>query len=258
MLRLGWAVIVLGLMSCSSKSGKVDASGEAIDFSPGGFIEIDMGDEEDEDLFSMELMTATADCGDLVKLEPKALMGVLQDGQIRCLDKSIRQAELQTVKDKLSRVLMADAWAKADHHRWEGIVRKHLEEITRSDPDLCYKFALYLSKKGPAHADETQKWADVALSNKTMWTGAVFSTRVYSLLRLKTLASFRKWQSLEKKLAQAPDPALKEEMGDTRNYTKTLAREWLEYANLAGKDITVAFQICTSAAGTSEFCELSE
>jgi len=244
-------------MACS-KSGKVDSSGEAVDFSPGGFIDIDFNDDEDEDLISLELMTATADCGDLVKLEPKALMGMLTDGQIRCLDKSIRQAELQTVKDKLSRVLMADAWAKADHHRWEGVVRRHLEEITRSDPDLCYKFALYLSKKGPAYADETQKWADVALSNKTMWSGGLFSARVYSLLRLKTLASFKKWQSLEKKSADAPNPALKEEMGDTRNQTKTMAREWLEYANSAGKDITVAFQICTSAAGSSEFCELIE
>ena len=56
-----------------------------------------------------ELMMATARCGDLVALEPAAMMGKLKDGEIRCLDEQLRDAEKQTVKDKISRVLMADA-----------------------------------------------------------------------------------------------------------------------------------------------------
>ena len=36
--------------------------------------------------------------------------------------------------------------------------------------------------------------------------------------------------------------------------TKVFAREWYEYAKVAGKDATKALQLCTSAAGTEDYC----
>src|SRR5690606_16230954 len=160
----------------------------------GGFIEISLDEEEEalDELFGSELMVATAKCGDLVRLEPSAMMGKLKDAEIRCLDQSLREAERQTVKDKISRVLLADAWAKGDSHRWEGIARRHLEEIDRSDPDMCYKFAVYLLERPADYMDETMKWADVALDNRTRWTGELHVKRVYALYKVKGMAAQKK------------------------------------------------------------------
>jgi len=248
------AVLALG---CGKKTPVASSDGQ-VEFT-GGFIEISLDDEEEDldQMFGSELMMATAKCGDLVKLEPSAMMGKLKDGEIRCLDTQLRDAERQTVKDKISRVLLADAWAKGDEHRWEGIARRHLEQIDRSDPDMCYKFSLYLSK-GPAEKmDEAMKWADVALENRSRWSGDLHVKRVYSLYRLKAMAAQKKWTYLEEEYVKDPSEEILSTKDETRNQTKTLSREWLEYARSSGKDPTVALQLCISAAGTAEFCDES-
>ena len=114
------AVLVLGgmalglLVACGKKKGP-DPAAENEEPAAPVFIDIDMGAEEDEldDMIGSELMQATAECGNLKKMEPAAMMGKLSDGEIRCLDVKLREAERQTFKDKLSRVLMADAWPRA-------------------------------------------------------------------------------------------------------------------------------------------------
>ncbi len=245
------------LMLVGCPKGKSASSGTPVESSSsGGFIEISMDDEEEdlEAMFGSELMMATAECGDLIRLEPAAMMGKLKDAEITCLDQSLRDAERQTHKDKLSRVLLADAWSKGDKHRWEGIARRHLEEIDRSDPDMCYKFALYMSKKGPDSMDEALRWADVALENRTRWSGDLHVKRVNSLYRLKAVSAQKKWVYLEEQFALTPTEEAEGEVLDMRNLTKTLAREWLEYARSAGRDATLAERLCISAAGTEEFC----
>src|SRR5688572_21400214 len=172
-----WLVLVAlaGLAACGGKGKtKPTSSGDAAnDLGSGQFVEIDLGEEEAalEEAAGAELMRATSECGELLKLEPSAMLGQLTDSQIRCLDEALKTAERQTVKDKISRVLLNDAWAKGDEHRWEGIARRHLEEIDRSDPDMCYKFAYYLVDRGPEKMDEAMKWADVALENRAVWEG---------------------------------------------------------------------------------------
>jgi hypothetical protein len=256
-MRRRWLMLgacLVWVSACGKKTPAANSS-EAVDYS-GGFIEISLDDEDDlDEMFGSELMVATAKCGDLVKLEPSAMMGKLNDGEIRCLDQQLREAERQTVKDKISRVLQSDAWAKGDQHRWEGIARRHLEEIDRSDPDMCYKFSLYLSKKGPDFMDEAMRWADVALENRSRWSGDLHVKRVYALYRLKAMAAQKKWQHLEQKYVEEPSEENLQVKDETRNLTKTLSREWLEYAREANKDPTVALQLCISAAGTTEFCE---
>ncbi len=240
------------------KNGNVDVAADAgTTTDPADpFVEIPMDDPTlEEDLMGSELMVATAKCGDLKALEPAAMMGKLNDGQIRCLDLALKDAEKQTVKDKLSRVLMADAWTKGDMHRWEGIVRRHLNDIDRSDADLCFKFSKFLSEKGPDYADETMHWAEMALENRTQWTGETHVSRVNALFKLRAVSGQRKWQFLEERYVAAPSEQLLEEKTQARNDAKTLAREWLEYATSASKDTTTAMQLCVSAAGTAEFCQ---
>lgn len=250
------SIALLALTGCGKKNKAGNSADPLAGFS-GGFVDISLDEEEEalDELFGSELMVATAKCGDLVRLEPSAMMGKLKDAEIRCLDQSLRDAERQTVKDKISRVLLADAWAKGDSHRWEGIARRHLEEIDRSDPDMCYKFAVYLLERPADYMDETMKWADVALDNRTRWTGELHVKRVYALYKVKGMAAQKKWAWLEGKYLDQPTDQIFEDKAEARNLTKTLAREWLEYARQSGRDPTLPLQLCISAAGTSDFCE---
>ena len=246
----------LMLASCEKKPAQTGATSGAA-AGAGQWVSFDDDDDDDEDmddLMVIELMKATAECGSLEKLEPSAMMGRLKDGEVRCLDDRLKAAELQTFKDKISRVLMADAWAKGDHHRWEALVRRHLKEVDRSDPNLCYKFSLHLSKSSGEYADESLKWIDVALQNRSFWKGELHTRRVNSLRKLKAFAGQKKWQWLEEQYARKPSDKARADAGKARNEAKTYAREWLEYANQAGKDYTQALQLCISAAGTEAFC----
>jgi hypothetical protein len=222
-----------------------------------GFVNIDLS-EEDEDTFAAEILQATASCGNLVALEPTAMMGKLKDAEVRCLEDSIKNAEKQTVKDKVSRVLMADSWAKQDTTRWEALVRRHLNEIDRSDPDLCYKFAKFLSGREPEYMEECTHWAEVALENKSQWKGDTFVSRVNALYKMRAVAAQRRWEWLEKKYVAKPDEALGQDKDKARNDAKTMSREWLEYAKQSGKDTTMAMQMCVSAAGTEDFCKQTD
>lgn len=253
------AAPILAMVAASAWAGKgkKPAADANTDQFAGGFVQIDFGEEDAalETLDGSELMEVTAECGDLLKLETAAIVGQLNEAQIRCLDGALRSAERQTVKDKISRVLLNDAWAKGDEHRWEGIARRHLEEIDRSDPDMCYKFSYYLVDRGPEKMDEAMKWAQVALDNRMVWEGELHVKRVYALMKIKTLAAQRKWNYLEAQYARAPSEEGLKESADARNLTKTLAREWLEYARGSSSDTTTPLEICRSAAGTGDFCE---
>jgi hypothetical protein len=249
-------LVLLLLVACGPKKGAPEASTTPASTSDEpGFIDISMDiDVEDEEDFVF-IRQELDECGSLVEFEPRAMMGQLNDQEIRCLDKKLRDAEKQTLKDKVSRVLMADAWAKNDRHRWETIARMHLEQIDRSDPDLCYKFALHLAKKGSEFADETMKWAEVALENRGYWTGDTHVARVNALYGLRAQAATEKWASMEKAYQVNPSDELLNAKDEARNEAKVMSREWLEYAKQAGKDLTVARQLCISAAGTQAYCD---
>ncbi len=212
-------------------------------------------DVEEESADMTELRSAVEPCGDLMALEPQAMLGKLKEPGIRCLEDSLRTAQKQTVKDKISRVLMADAYAKGEPERWEVMAKRHLETIDRSDPDLCYKYALSVFNTAPADKmDEALRWADVALENRSIWSGDVFVQRVFSLYKLKAMAAQKKWAWLEAEFVRAPTEANNAAKEEARNQTKTLSREWLEYARSASKDTTLALQMCMSAAGTETYC----
>lgn len=247
------ALLLVGATIAGCKKTTVETAADTSG-GTGGFVVIP-DDPAEEDLMGSELMVATARCGDLITLEPAAMMGKLKDPEIRCLDEQLRAAEKQTVKDKISRVLMSDAWAKGDAHRWESIVRRHLNEIDQSDADLCFKFAKYLSDKGPEYADETMRWAENALDNRSVWVGDTHISRVTSLYKIRAVAAAQKWQYLEEKYAREPSEGLAGERDVARSGAKTLSREWLEYAKSAGKDTTTAMQLCVSAAGTDGYCD---
>jgi hypothetical protein len=183
------------------------------------------------------------ECSNLEALEPLALLGRLT--VTGCLEERLPEVE-QTEKRQISALLLVDAWARKDWERWEALVERHLDEIDQSDPDLCYKYALYLSRQGPERAEGALRWAGVALENRTVWTGETYQSRVFSLYKLRAAAAQSLWAAAEDR----------EEVERLRALTKVTAREWYEYALSAGKPAEQALELCRSAAGTAEYCEV--
>lgn len=201
---------------------------------------------------------ATTDdsCTDLVRLEPQSMLGQLRPGQVKCIDARIGTEGAQTTKDKLSRVLIANAEGRGDKAEWERLVKRHLEDIDRSDPDMCFKYATQLSRGGTGRALGVIRWADYALENKQKWSGATYTKRVYDLYRLKAEAANKLWAEAEDTFATKEHTDENEaKAAKWRGTTKDYAREWLDYAKASGQDTKNAMSICVSAAGNKSFCE---
>jgi len=194
-------------------------------------------------------------CDNLQAMEPPAMLGKMSDGQVSCLEGKLAASMKMTEKKKISLLLMTNAFSGGDKAKWEELVKRHLDEIDQSDPDLCYKYALYLAGKGPSRASGVIRWANVALENRTVWTGDTYKSRVNSLFKMRAAASQKLWQSAEKEHAASPSEATSSKIEKYRNMTKVNAREWYEYAKVSGKDTTKPLQLCMSAAGTSDYCD---
>ena len=195
-------------------------------------------------------------CTDLVRREPAAMMGQLRQGQGKCLDARISSESQQTTKDKISRLLISNAENKGDKQEWERLIKRHLEDIDRSDPDLCFKYALHLSSGGVGRAQGVIRWADYALDNKSKWSGTTYKTRVFSLYKLRAEAANKLWQDAEKEFAEGERSDEKEaKAAKHRGQAKDYAREWLDYAKASEQDTKTAMALCVSSSGNRAFCE---
>ena len=245
--------------TCPSDGGSTateESTETEIEF-PTGPIDITFEDEEWDEEETMSFFEETAECGDLLALEPAAMLGTLESAQITCLEDKLELTDVQTFKKRLSLILIVDSWSggQEERMRWEALVRRHLEEFDRSDPDLCYTFARHVQRRGAQYADEAVRWADVALENKTRWSGDTYISRVYSLLKLKSMAAADVWRATEEKLLKdQANQTLVDEVEAKRSEAKVAAREWLDYARESGKDPSRAFELCVSAAGTDQYC----
>ncbi|MEL6349483.1 MAG: hypothetical protein AAFV53_40645 [Myxococcota bacterium] len=192
-------------------------------------------------------------CDDLVALEAPAMMGTLGAGKRKCLEGRLAGTATQTTKNKISRVLIADAEARGDRGDWERLMKRHLEDIDRSDPNLCFKYAIHLAKTGRNNG--VIRWADYALENKQQWSGATYKKNVYALYQLKTKSSNKLWQSAEKKFVEDRSDQNEANAKRWRDTTKNYAREWLDYARATGQSTKSPLALCVSAAGSAEFCQ---
>ena len=194
-------------------------------------------------------------CDDPMELESVAMMGELGTGEQQCLEARIAAERLQTTRDKISRVLLVNAKTGGDRAEWERLMVRHLEDIDRSDPDLCFSYAIHLHKGGDLeNAEEVIRWADVALENKQRWEGSVHVKRVSGLLRLRAEAGNRLWVDAESRYRKEASPENDADVRDYRGLAKSTSREWLDYARAAELPTKSAYDLCVSAAGTREFC----
>ena len=183
------------------------------------------------------------------QLEMKAMLGQLTPGQIRDLEVVLREDGDLADKANISRLLMANAWAAGDQESWEKHVKLHLGTIDQTDPDLSYKYSLFLSKQDPMQGEEVIRWADVALEHRQKWEGATYTSRVYSLHKLRSNAAKALW-------SQAAELGLSDQVGPARERTKNMALEWSAMALEAGKDPSDADELCVVAAASMKACGL--
>lgn len=136
-------------------------------------------------------------------------------------------------------------------------MKRHLNSIDRSDPNLCFKYAKHLSKGGVSRAHGVIKWADYALENKSRWSGSTYTSRVYALYQLRAEAAARIWEQRTKDLVNASSnrDELQAKEEAARSRAKQYAREWLDFAKASGQDIKKPRALCVSAAGSKKFCE---
>ena len=195
-------------------------------------------------------------CSDLMALEAPALMGRLTPVQISCLEETLTTRPPQTTKDKISRVLLINADASNNRAEWARLLRRHLNEIDRSDPDLCFQYAIYLAGGGVSRAQRVIRWADYALENKSRWMGDTFQSRVFDLYRLKAQAGNRLWEQSTVDLNNAADnrEELIQQESRARGRAKTFALDWLDFARATGQDSTQAMSLCVSVAGNRNYC----
>ncbi len=190
------------------------------------------------------------DPGLLRELEPAATKGALTEEQRGCLEQGYAAATDQTVKNKISRVQLVDAYAY-DTDTWADLVRRHLDEVDRSDPDMAYLYAFWLFNTDRANAAEAVRGTEVALERKSVWEGSVFVSRVYGLMKLRALAASQRWKEAEEKVASGQGS---QDVEALRTDVKVYAREWLDFAKVSGRDPSESRALCLSAANTADAC----
>ncbi len=200
-------------------------------------------------------VSTTLLCDDLVKLEPAAMGGTLSPDELTCLEVKLNNAPRQTEKDKISRVLLANADGKGSVSEWMRLAARHLDEVDRSDPDMCFRYALTLSRQGDIDdAPEVLRWSDYALENKSRWEGPTFVARVYNLYRLRAETATRVWIDAEDELLTDRTEENMVEAEEARGLAKNSAREWLDYATASAQPTDRAYRLCETAAGSPNFC----
>lgn len=223
---------------------------------PGGGATMPPGGGTQPSVAVANLASTDDSCTDLVKLEPAAMMGTLRVGQVKCLDARIGSESQQTTKDKISRLAITNAENGGNKPEWERLMKRHLEDIDRSDPDMCFKYALHLSRGGASRASGVIRWADYALDNKAKWSGNTYKTRVFGLYKLRAEAANKQWQEAENDFMTKEHTDENEaKAGKLRGTAKDYAREWLDYAKASAQDTKTAMALCVSSAGNRAFCE---
>jgi hypothetical protein len=184
------------------------------------------------------------------------MLGALTPGQVSCLNARLGTESLQTTKDKVSRVLIQNAEAKGDKAEWSRLMKNHLENIDRSDPDMCFKYALDLSRGGVGRAQGVIRWSDVALENKAKWSGDTYKKRVFQLYKLRAEAANKLWEDAENDFMTKEHTDENEAKAQKfRGQAKDFAREWLDYAKASEQDTKTAMALCVSASGNRAFCD---
>ena len=185
----------------------------------------------------------------LFSLEEAAGRGALETGSINCLEAAYQSADKPTTKDKISRVMLINAYAY-NTRQWAGLVNRHLDEIDQSDPAISYLYTFYLNNRKTPDYHEVIKWSEVSLERRSAWKGRTYTNRTFQLMKVRAMAATALWDGY----TRGQEMAKAEEM---RLQAKTFSREWLDFARSAKWDTSEAEVMCASAA-SAEACGITK
>ncbi len=180
------------------------------------------------------------DCTDLSRFEPTAMLGKLTPADVVCLEK--KYEEDAASRPPVSALLITNAYSKGDTSDWARLLRRHFQDVGTDDPNLTFKYAVYLGKRGAADAEQVIVWADLTLTHRDAWTGDTLTSRVYALHALRAKAGRALWQAAVD--AQGVNAVPPEAIASARARMLGLAREWGAVALPAGKAAGQAEQLC--------------
>lgn len=211
--------------------------------------------DSSSDMVSMSASDILPSCDDLISLEQSAFVGEFSEPQITCLENRMRTERLQTVRSDISRLLLVNAQSAGNVPVWEELMARHLEEIDRSDPDLCFSYAVHLYRSSLDNQEESIRWSNYALENKHVWEGEAFIKNVSNLYKLRAEAASKLWQDAEKQHIASPSSESTALARDFRGLAMDYSREWLDYMRAASLPEERAYNMCVAAAGTADFCQ---
>ena len=182
-------------------------------------------------------------------LEEKAGRGALMPNQINCLESAYAMSEKITTKDKISRVLLINAYAY-DTRNWAKLVGRHLQEVDQSDPAIAYLYTFYLNNRKKPDHQAIIKWSETSLERRAEWKGKTYTNRTFQLLKVRAVAATNRW-------ADTANNGDTERAEEQRLEAKTFAREFLDFAKSADMETQEAAQLCITAA-SKEACGITE
>ncbi len=200
------------------------------------------------------------DCGAIADLEGPARAGALTDEQIECVDGMLARSDQQTMKKKISLILLVNAEAAmvgAECGEFDERFSFHIREIDRSDPEFMYNWVVHLGE--PQHTDRVRdriNWSNRALEAKAYWPPSVFSARVSTLHRARTMAAYSLYLAANQVYLNTKKPSDEEKRDVVRLEAKNYSVEWISYDNALGKDISKAVEICSVVAGIGNVCSV--
>lgn len=179
---------------------------------------------------------------DFATMEPLALKGALGPDQNGCLEVAYRADGAD--RREISTLLITDAWARKDTGAWDRLVSRHLTEVDPADPELAYKYALFLSRQGAERAEDVIAWTDEAIAHASVWKADVRTVRIETLHKLRATASLSAWMAAEQRGDRA-------EAERYHALTKAHAEAWYGIAS-RGKNAALARDVCENAGGNCQ------
>ncbi len=180
-------------------------------------------------------------------MEIIAARGGLSNTEIRCLERSLARNSLPVAREQISLVLVRNAEEAGTG--WAQAVRTHLYEVDGSNPDLSFQYALHLLEGGEGLV-EASRWANIALANRSAWTGAQYAERTHSVYKLRAAIAQASWRAAEVQYSATPDEDSEAHAIAMREATADRAKDWWQYCEETGMNSDTALTLCNLSGGT--------
>ena len=146
------------------------------------------------------------------------------------------KARLERLQTKIKALTSVDQQQLQykDFTYWENQLRRHLQNIDRSDPDMTLAFSVFLRKKGAEYYEEALSWTDYTMETRQSWSsGNQFVQKSNNLYRLRAELALELWSLAEDRYTQDRTNESDQLSREARGLAKDLSREWLDYARQA-------------------------